>query len=244
MSVIHRLAHAGGVDADGHVLEPPTSGSAISSRATASRALRLRRRRARPRVPRDRRRAVEDGARRHARHARRRWAADRRGRCLRRTTPTPSGAVVRRDGRARAPRSGSIRRTSQAAFLYPTLGVLWEAECTDAEIAQAYTRAYNRWIVDFCADSGGRLIPIAHLSLGDPGRRRRGARARGARRARAARGSRRSRMTQKPHGHPDHDRLFAAAQDLDVPIAIHPTFEPKWAAPGRFDHLHGTPASS
>src|SRR4029077_10371587 len=54
-----------------------------------------------------------------------------------------------------------------AAFLYPTLGVLWEAECTDADLAQAYTRAYNRWIVDFCADSGGRLIPIAHLSLGD-----------------------------------------------------------------------------
>ena len=28
--------------------------------------------------------------------------------------------------------------------------------------------AYNRWIADFCRDSGGRLIPIAHLSLGDP----------------------------------------------------------------------------
>ncbi len=38
----------------------------------------------------------------------------------------------------------------------------------DVALAQAYTRAYNRWIVDFCADSGGRLIPIAHLSLGDP----------------------------------------------------------------------------
>ena len=48
----------------------------------------------------------------------------------------------------------------EAAFLYPTLGVLWEAECADAEIAQAYTRAYNRWIIDFCADSDGRLIPI------------------------------------------------------------------------------------
>ena len=45
-------------------------------------------------------------------------------------------------------------------------------------------------------------------------------------------------MTRKPHGHPDHDRLFAAAQDLDVPLAIHPTFEPKWAVPRRFNHLH------
>jgi predicted TIM-barrel fold metal-dependent hydrolase len=125
-----------------------------------------------------------------------------------------------------------------AAFLYPTLGVLWEAECTDVEIAQAYTRAYNRWIIDFCADSGGRLIPVAHLSLGDPE-----AAARELERAVRA-GARGGwvapfTMTKKPHGHPDHDRLFAAAQDLDVPLAIHPTFEPKWATPGRFDNLHG-----
>jgi len=45
-------------------------------------------------------------------------------------------------------------------------------------------------------------------------------------------------MSKQPHGHPDHDRLFAAAQDLDVPLAIHPTFEPRWAVPGRFE-LHG-----
>src|SRR5271157_1827487 len=72
------------------------------------------------------------------------------------------------------------------ALLYPTIGLLWEAELFDAELSQAYCRAYNRWIADFCRDSGGRLVPIAHLSLGDP----------------------------------------AAAQDLDVPFAIHPTFEP------------------
>jgi predicted TIM-barrel fold metal-dependent hydrolase len=126
----------------------------------------------------------------------------------------------------------------EAAFLYPTLGVLWEAECTDAEIAQAYTRAYNRWIIDFCADSGGRLIPVAHLSLGDPDAAaqelERAVRA-GARGAWVAPFT----MTKKAHGHPDHDRLFATAQELDVPLAIHPTFEPKWATPGRFEHLHG-----
>ena len=37
-----------------------------------------------------------------------------------------------------------------------------------------------------------------------------------------------------PHGHPDHDPLFAAAQDLDVPIAIHPGFEPPAIASVRF----------
>src|SRR5208282_3335747 len=55
-----------------------------------------------------------------------------------------------------------------AAFLYPTMSLLWETETEDPELAQACTRAYNRYIVDFCSDSGGKLIPIAHLSLGDP----------------------------------------------------------------------------
>ena len=52
--------------------------------------------------------------------------------------------------------------------LYPTIGLLWEAELFDAELSAAYCKAYNRWIADFCRDSGGRLVPIAHLSLGDP----------------------------------------------------------------------------
>ena len=56
----------------------------------------------------------------------------------------------------------------EKAILYPTLGVLWVAECEDEELTQAYVRAYNRWIVEFCSDSGGRLLPIAQLSLGDP----------------------------------------------------------------------------
>src|ERR1700719_3649548 len=54
------------------------------------------------------------------------------------------------------------------AVLYPTLSLLWEAELFDAELSSAYCRAYNRWIADFCRDSGGRLVPIAHISLANP----------------------------------------------------------------------------
>src|SRR4029077_20399788 len=54
-----------------------------------------------------------------------------------------------------------------AAVLYTTIGLLWEAELDDAELAQAYTRAYNRWICEFCSGSD-RLIATAHLSLEDP----------------------------------------------------------------------------
>jgi predicted TIM-barrel fold metal-dependent hydrolase len=32
----------------------------------------------------------------------------------------------------------------------------------------------------------------------------------------------------KPLGHPDNEPVFAAAQALGVPFAIHPTFEPQW----------------
>lgn len=124
----------------------------------------------------------------------------------------------------------------ERAFLYPTLGVLWVAECDDEEISQAYVRAYNRWIVDFCADSAGRLIPIAQLSLGDP-------EAAEAELRRAAKDGVKGVWTppfcwtRKALGHRDHHRVFAAAQELGLPFGIHPTFEPRWAAPGRFENM-------
>jgi len=55
-----------------------------------------------------------------------------------------------------------------AAIIYPSLELTWETECDDVDYAQAMCRAYNRWVTDWCTDSGGRLIPVAHLSLGDP----------------------------------------------------------------------------
>jgi predicted TIM-barrel fold metal-dependent hydrolase len=123
------------------------------------------------------------------------------------------------------------------ALLYPTIGLLWEAELFDPELSGAYCRAYNRWIADFCRDSGGRLVPIAHLSLGDP--------------AEAARELERAvkdgckgafvcpfTISRIPHGDPQHDAVFAAAQDLNVPFAIHPTFEPsEWGLHHRYDRF-------
>jgi len=54
------------------------------------------------------------------------------------------------------------------ALLYPTIGISWEGLVQDAKLATAYTRAYNRWLVDFCSHDRKRLVPIAHVSLIDP----------------------------------------------------------------------------
>src|SRR5258708_9692320 len=99
----------------------------------------------------------------------------------------------------------------EKAILYPTIGLLWEAELFDAELSAAYCRAYNRWIADFCRDSGGRLIPIAHRSRTDP--------------AEAARELERAvkdgckgafvcpfTITRVPHVYPRHAPLFPAAR--------------------------------
>ncbi len=128
------------------------------------------------------------------------------------------------------------RENLDKVLLYPTLGLLWECETSDPEITVAYQRAYNRWIADFCRDSGGRLVPIAHLSLMDI----EGAAAE-LRRA-VADGCRGAFLSpfnhlKKAHGHPDHDLLYATASELDVPVAIHPTIEPKWVVPIRFTKL-------
>ncbi len=121
-----------------------------------------------------------------------------------------------------------------AAIIYPSLDLTWETECDDAAYADAMCRAYNRWASDWCADSGGRLIPVAHLSLGDPA-------AAAVELERAVKAGHKGgwvvqfTMNRKPHGHSDNDVLFAKAQELDVPIGIHVSLEPQWCLPGRYD---------
>ena len=232
------------IDCDGHILEPPDLWETYLEPAYRDRALRIR-------VGDDGFEFLEiDGQRFHDRppgpagHPRRHGQARRRGarssasaRCAARWRRRTSAASVRH--RTRPICAGAAfgtmdmkervqlldREGMAKAVLYPTLGLLWEAELFDPELSSAYCRAYNRWIADFCRDSGGRLVPIAHLSLGDP--------------AEAARELERAvkdgcrgafvcpfTITRVPHGDPRHDAVFATAQDLDVPLAVHPTFEP------------------
>jgi predicted TIM-barrel fold metal-dependent hydrolase len=108
------------------------------------------------------------------------------------------------------------------ALLYPTIGLCWEDAVRDAALATAYTRAYNRWIADFCSDSGGRLQPVAHISLLDADL--------------AVTELERARRdgcvgiylsTDHPTragrqlSDPVYDRFWAAAQDMAMPVGFH-----------------------
>jgi len=226
-----RLSFDGAVDADGHILEPPDLWETYLEPKYRDRALRFVR--------------DENGLEELE-------IGGERSRMSKRGFPSTLGAMGDPDLRSmqldpertylgEAP-FGSMDPNERlkvldaehidAAVLYTTVGLLWEAELEDAELSQAYTRAYNRWICEFCADSD-RLIPTAHLSLSDPV-----AAAKELERAvgEGARGAYVAPFTHdgRPLGHPDNDPVFAAAQDLDVPFAIHPTFEPQWTKGTRF----------
>jgi predicted TIM-barrel fold metal-dependent hydrolase len=212
------------VDADGHVLEPPDVWERYVDRAYRSRAIRVRR--------------AADG--------RDRLEID--GRPARLTTPEMLGGFGGMgkplEALANACLSGRYAENAPAAatdpaarlalldrdgirhaILYPSLGLQWEAEIEDPAYAFVHCRAYNRWIEEFCAGSGGRLVPVAHLSLGDP-------RLAAAELERAVRAGARGgfllpfTLSGVPHGHPAHDPLWAAAEALDVPIAIHTGVDP------------------
>jgi len=225
MHAAKRLEHAGAVDADGHILEPPDLWERYLEPKYRDQALRIE--------------LDENGLEELS-------IGGTRSHMSRRGFPSTLGTMGDPDFRAiqldpartylsEAP-FGSMDPNERlklldaegidAVVLYTTIGLLWEAELEDPELSQAYTRAYNRWICDFCADSP-RLVPTAHLSLSDP----QAAALEFERAVRAgARGAYVAPFTHdgRPLGHPDNDPVFAAAQDLDVPFAIHPTFEPQW----------------
>ncbi|MGZ6913716.1 MAG: hypothetical protein ACXVJS_19395, partial [Acidimicrobiia bacterium] len=166
LHVTQRLSFAGAVDADGHVLEPPDLWETYLEPKYRDRALRI---------------VTDEHGLEELEVGGARSTMSRKG------FPSTLGAMGDPDLRAmqldpartyldEAP-YGSMNPAQRievldaegidAVVLYTTIGLLWEAELDDAELSQAYTRAYNRWICEFCSDSP-RLIPTAHLSLSDP----------------------------------------------------------------------------
>ncbi len=55
------------------------------------------------------------------------------------------------------------------AVVFPNFGLLWERRLSASPVAlTANMAAWNRWCATVVTDGGGRLHPVAHLTLGDP----------------------------------------------------------------------------
>lgn len=227
---IKRFPYEGTIDADGHVLEPPDLWENYLEDAYKDRALRIK-------VDEDGLEYLEINGRPSVRtnkgslgimgamgEENLRPGPDRRY-----ADSMPFGACDASDRLALMD-----QENLECSLLYPTIGLLWEVEETDPEISLAYARAYNRWIADFCRNSNGRLVPIAMLTMLDV----EGSTAELERAVKdGCRGAWINPFNHNRviHGHPDHDPLYAKCVELDVPIAIHPTFHPHNAAEGIFD---------
>ena len=227
-----RFPHDGTIDADGHVLEPATLWEDYLEERYRERAMRVR-------VDDDGLEYLEiDGRPSERTHRGSLGLMGAMGELDARPSPERRYADTMPFGAGDAKQRVELldQENLEKSVLYPTIGLLWECEVEDPEITLAYQRAYNRWIADFCRDTGGRLVPIAHLSLLDPeGSADELERAV----ADGCRGGFIAPYThqKQAHGHPDHDVLFERAASLGVPMAIHPTFEPFWSAPVRFKGL-------
>ena len=227
---IKRFPYDGTIDADGHILEPPDLWEQYLEQKYLDRALRI---------------GVDDEGYEYLEIDGTPSKRSRRG------SLGLLGAMGSTDMRPRPDRRyadnmpfGSCdpaerlqlmsEENLEYCLLYPTIGLLWEAELTDPELSLAYCRAYNRWIADFCRDSGGKLVPIAQLTLLD-------IEGSAAELERAVKDGCKGAWVNPfnhnrvIHGDSAHDPLFQKCCELDVPFAIHPTFTPHAAAAGIFD---------
>ncbi len=108
------------------------------------------------------------------------------------------------------------------ALLYPTIGICWEGLVDGGALATAYTRAYNRYIVEFCSHDRQRLVPVAHLSLLDvDGAIAEAHRARNAGCVGAYLSPDMQARAGKLLSDPSFDPFWATMADLDMPVGFH-----------------------
>ncbi|MEM7000154.1 MAG: amidohydrolase family protein [Pseudomonadota bacterium] len=227
---IKRFSYAGTIDADGHILEPPDLWETYLEAAYQPRALRM---------------GVDDEGFEYLEIDQQPSKRSRRGSLgllgamgSEDMRPSPDRRYADNIPFGASDPSQRLELLAQenldATLLYPTIGLLWEVELTDPELSLAYCRAYNRWIADFCRDSGGRLVPIAQLTLLD-------VEGSAQELERAVKDGCKGcwvnpfNHLRVIHGDAAHDVLFQKCVELDVPLAIHPTFTPHAAAAGIFD---------
>jgi predicted TIM-barrel fold metal-dependent hydrolase len=113
------------------------------------------------------------------------------------------------------------------AVVFPNFGLLWErrmSECLPALTANM--AAWNRWCASVVTDGGGRLHPVAHLTLRDPEwleAQLAQLAAAGVHLAMIAPAA----VDGRPLSHPDHDALWAAFVHHGVTPVFHVADQPR-----------------
>ena len=113
------------------------------------------------------------------------------------------------------------------AVVFPNFGLLWERRLSPSLPAlTANMGAWNRWCAAVVDESGGRLHPVAHLTLRDPDWLV------GQLKALAAAGVRLAMIAPaavegRPLSHPAHDRLWAAFVEHGITPVFHVAEQPR-----------------
>jgi predicted TIM-barrel fold metal-dependent hydrolase len=129
------------------------------------------------------------------------------------------------DPRARAQRLEALG--VDEAIVFPNYGLVWErALSVDLPALRANMSAWNRWCAAVVQEGGGRLHPVAHLTLRDPAWLE-------AELARLSRAGVRAAMIAPAQvdgralSHPDHERIWSAFVHHGVSPCFHVADQPK-----------------
>ena len=226
MHETERLPYDGAVDADGHILEPPDLWETYIEPKYRDRALRIVHRRERPGGARDRRPAVEDEPAGLPVDARRDGRSRPAGDAARPRAHVPARGAVRQHGSRRAARGARRRGHRRRHPLHDRRAAVGGRARGSRAVARPTPAPTTGGSASSARAPTASCRPRTCRST-DPA-------AAAAELERAvgegAKGAYVAPFTHdgRPLGHPDNDPVFAAAQDLDVPFAIHPTFEPQW----------------
>jgi len=111
--------------------------------------------------------------------------------------------------------------------LFPNYGLIWEHDlAADLRATTVNMGAWNRWVIDVAAAGGGRLHPVAHLTLRDQSWLE------GQLRALADGGVRLAMIAPalvdgRPFSHPDLDRVWSLFIDHGVTPVFHVANQPR-----------------
>jgi hypothetical protein len=147
MTDMERMPFSGVIDADGHILEPPDLWKRYMDAKYRDRAICIKT------DDRDLEYLELDGKKSKLSAHGALGFLGGMGKTAQETIPSPERTYVRGAPFGSMDAKERLQLLDQEgtdkSILYPTLGILWEAEVEDPEISSAYCRAYNRCIIHF-----------------------------------------------------------------------------------------------